>query len=1103
MPAREARGSSGGLGAGTVTGFRTISDMALRVEYAAYGTPATQRLGELVRRLKSGDPLAPITVVAPTNAAAVAARRLLGAEGQGIAAVDFLRIYGLAERLAGTQMASSPGRKPLSQRVLSATVRNALAGDPGLFDATARHPATEQTLVSCYKDLKEVPDPALDNLATQSSRAADVVRICRRVRDDLKARWYDEPDLIDMAIEQVESGAADTALGDIGHIVVYLPQSLTPSQGRLIAALADAAHVSAIVGITGNESADASVIESLGRMGASLANPAGIEVPHGHHIASAADEGEEMRIAVEKVVEAAKEGIPLSRIAVLCGGGADAIRLLQDHLCAAEIPFNGPSSRALADSLAGRGLIALLQLEDRGFRRSDVFALLAVTAPSLAADQTKPVPAPVAAWERVSRRAGVSQGAEQWAARLNQYAADLRDRADDENRIDDDPDLAEYRRERLHKDADQADSLARFTAELIADLTPDPPPATWNDWHRWVSGLIDRYLGDKQQRRDWPEDEQEAAEKIESALDCLADLDEIEANPRPGTFRASLLAELASPTPRIGSIGTGVLTGKIGDSLGMELERMILVGLAEGVFPHSPPDDPLLPDRERKAAGGHLALLSSRTGDLHRSLLAALASAGHSTMVYARGDFRRGAEQYPSRWLLDSATVLASRVVDSASLESFVDDGAAAWFEHVPSFSHRVANAAFCATAQEHRLQALLKHPNPAEALYADDPTGADDLGWDGGDGILRYGAEMVAGRASDRFTRFDGNLAGHEIPQPSAVSPTSLEAWADCPMRYFLQRVLRVQAAEEPEDLLEISALDKGSLIHSALEEFLQEQIDQGAVPAPSQPWRGEQRAQLLAIGRRLCDEAESRGLTGTPVYWRHHRSQILADLDRFLSEDDAQRQARGASPIACELAFGKDSELAAVPVELPNGRRVLFGGQADRVDANGLGRLLVTDYKTGKADRYRKLEKAQQGDEWDPVQRGTRLQLPVYGLAARAQTGNPEAPVRAQYWFVTAQEDFKTCGFELDKTVLDRFGESVAAITDGIEAGVFCDRPQSDKSDGRFSQRCEYCNSDRLGTSDRRQAWERKQEQPELAVYRDLCEPTDKEADSDVVGQ
>ena len=148
-----------------------------------------------------------------------------------------------------------------------------------------------------------------------------------------------------------------------------------------------------------------------------------------------------------------------------------------------------------------------------------------------------------------------------------------------------------------------------------------------------------------------------------------------------------------------------------------------------------------------------------------------------------------------------------------------------------------------------------------------------------------------------------------------------------------------------------------------------------------------------------------------------------------------------------------------------------------------------MVTDYKTGKSDPYRGLDEGSKN--WDPVQRGTRLQLPVYGLAALGGLADPDVPVRAQYWFVTGQQEFKTCGYPLDESVLSRFRDALGAITEGIGAGVFCDRPQPGQTDGAFSQYCDYCNADRLGTEDRRRKWERMQHRVELTGYRDLAEP------------
>ena len=140
--------------------------MSIQVICAPYGPAATERLGEQIAAFKNGDPLAPVTVVVPTNIAGLATRRALGATGRGIAAVNFLKLFDLAERLAGRQMATEFERRPLSGPVLSATVRSVLNSDPGLFRRSALHPATEQALARSYRDLRELSEDQLDTLST-------------------------------------------------------------------------------------------------------------------------------------------------------------------------------------------------------------------------------------------------------------------------------------------------------------------------------------------------------------------------------------------------------------------------------------------------------------------------------------------------------------------------------------------------------------------------------------------------------------------------------------------------------------------------------------------------------------------------------------------------------------------------------------------------------------------------------------------------------------------------------------------------------------------------------------------------------------------------
>ena len=1056
--------------------------MSIDVIPTPYGSPATDLLGKRIAELKDGDPLRMVTVVVPTNIAGIGARRALGARQGSLISVDFLKILDVAERLARRRLIEDGGR-PMSGPVLATAVRQVLDDEPGIFRAVSRHPATEQALVRSYGELRDLSEAAIEALAEQSHRAREVVRIHRRAREVLRRRWIDEFDLIDAAVEALATGAGARLAADLGPVVVYLPQRITNSQGRLVSSLAGVAELSIIAGFSGEGRADDLVRESLRRMGAPSPPPISQVAAADTRLISASDADEEVRAAVRRVVNAARSGAPLARMAILYGSRQPYASLVQEHLRSAGIEFNGPGGHTAAGSVVGRGLLTLLDLNGREFRRSDVFALLAaVSAGGMTGGARS-----VAAWERVGRRAGVVRGVEQWSERLGRFASEQREAAEAQRA---DPEGFEWRAKRLEREADDADRLAGFVAGLVADLLPEDFPDSWQRLCDWARKLIETYIGDERSREDWPQVEQDAADMVLDVLNHLATLDEIDSQPSAGVFRSTVAQELSAAAGRIGRVGRGVLTGPIGCSLGMDLDVVVVLGLAEGAFPDQPLDDPLIPDREREATGGELALRPDRREQQHLDLLATLASAETGVLVFARGDMGSGAERHPSRWWLDAAGELAGRPIAPDELKSLEVD----WLEFVPSFAGGTAGTEFPATAQEFRLQELEGCGGRVGEL-SNHPLIGDDA-------ILARGAELSRARASDRFTRFDGNLAGTRSSSPTegAVSATSLETWAKCPLRYFLRHILHVEPQEQAEQLLEISPLEKGSLVHRILERFLREQLDALTVPHPGTPWSPAQRTQLMEIAAEQCDQLEARGLTGKPAFWFHDRSQLLADLRLFLDEDDERRAELRATPIAGEWSFGMPTdEEGPLAVPLAAGREALFRGRIDRVDRVQSGGLIVVDYKTGKVTSdVQKLASIRRGrpartSEIDFVQRGKLLQLPVYGEAATAWQDRTGGPVSVQYWFVSGPGGSSVRGYPMTSAVRQRFEDVVKTIVGGIEAGVFCDRPEP--GDGPYSPWCDYCNADRLGTNDRRREWERKCDQPELAEYRDLAEP---EADS-----
>ena len=160
---------------------------------------------------------------------------------------------------------------------------------------------------------------------------------------------------------------------------------------------------------------------------------------------------------------------------------------------------------------------------------------------------------------------------------------------------------------------------------------------------------------------------------------------------------------------------------------------------------------------------------------------------------------------------------------------------------------------------------------------------------------------------------------------------------------------------------------------------------------------------------------------------------------------------------------------------MSLPDGRSVDFRGYADRIDVGADGTIHVVDYKTGRPDDYLKLS------EDNPDDLGRRLQLAVYGQAARMLMGAPDADVLAQYWFVSAKGRFKRVGYSVTPEVLARVGKTVGMIVEGIEAGVFPHHPTASSTDPWV--RCVFCDPDGLGVTDLRRQLDRKQSDLGLA--------------------
>ena len=1037
-------------------------------QFVPYGRPATEALVSVITDAQRDDPLAPVTVIVPSNFVGLSVRRLIGSdtlrvgERRGVANISFVTPFQLAEHVAADLLLDS---RPINNPVLGAAVRRALAEDPGPYGPVAQHEATEQALAGLFADLSNVDEAGLESMLEEGSTAAALaVGFYRAIASHLEG-FHTERDLAVAA-----SGRNDLAqrMEPFGHVVWYLPTPTTAALADFIGrVLTDAVSSSVVVGVSGAAEADESVWRTCAV--ADVSAPASRdaegdpEAATADHIVSVTDAAEEVREACARALQLVEDGVAPHRIGIFFPTPDPYVRIIEQQLDAAQIPSNGPNPRRLADSVAGRVLLSALDLPAQRWRRDRVMALISAGPLRSVDERVRPT-----AWDQLSRDAGVVADLADWRAKLERYLATTREQLDE-------LDPADERTARWHRTltdrVHDVPRLQQFIDHAATGVRAVGAAESWADKSAAATSLLAALLGPEHQHSGWPEPEQDAFARVEAALARLATLDDIEPSPSAAVFTRALRSELDVSRGRRGRFGHGVMYGPIASAVGHDLDAVFVLGAAEGVLPVPRRDDAILPEQVRISSLDQLESKSARLHHQHRAFLAALAAApeGRRTITFPRGSLRSSRHSLPSRWLLDSASKRAGATVhatDFASLGSDVVDT-------IASFSTGIIQSGMATSLDERDLVVLGQE-------------GRDPIGHPLAT-LAGRGFELQQARASAQFTEFDGNLAAVDTSLGDRpVSPSRLETWAACGLKYFMRYVLDVTDRDDPERTDELSALDRGSLIHVVLERFIQTSIDDGA-PDPSEPWSDAARARLHSIAAQVADEYEASGKTGRPINWRVQRDDLSDVLDRFVAADDEFRRSHLATPHSVELDLGVSSG-DSVQIELASGRRLAMRGLIDRVDTTTDGRVVVSDYKSGKGAKFEKMAA-------DPFVGGTTLQLGMYSEGALRHTGLESAS--AAYWMVES-EGQKRRGYGWNDDLRDRFHELLEAITTGIDRGVFAAAPGEWNTFRQTNESCSFCDYDSVCVRNRGEQAEAKATAPEVQVRLTLTPPASAEGDA-----
>jgi hypothetical protein len=1005
-------------------------------------------------------------VVVSSHQAGLHLRRKLAAIRY--ANVRFSVLSQLAESLSAGRLAAA-GRSPLTAVTQGALVRRALRAAGGPLAASAKQAGLVDLVAALARELRRSDDRTADinrirATGTTTSRAAlDAIAAYESYRAE--ARLYDDVDVLEAAAAAVDAGSAQTILHDTGAIVVHLPTRLDKPDALLLRSLANRTTV--VVALH-NLDVPEHPPTIAARLGATAQTT--IEAPPQQTTYTAViapDPIEEIRAAARNVLAATeRDAVPLYRTAIVYRDEDAYATALRDTLQAAKITPAVLGGRPLADSVAARGLLGLIRLREQKFARPAVLAWLSGLPHRSGVLRSQ------ARWDQLSRDAGVVRDAATWQTRLTKYANGREQTLAYLETETDDP-TVEARRAAIERDVNDARRIVEQVAAIDAATCPPDQP-TWQAHVEWALRLRDEFLTPDAA---WTAEDREASQMVEEVVRGLATAHSVEPTVSVAVFLRALDDALRSRRRPDGKLGTGVVIGPHRLLLGMDFDRVHVLGALEASFPAAAPVDPLL-------AGDPLDRRSQREAQERSDWLGALAAAdgGHVTVSAPILDIE-GRKVYPSPWLLELLVDGDTHPSATAVREGSVTHPR---LRRVQSADHALEGATPLNVAERRETEALAAYRAQTD-LARIALARREDL-------PLGRTLQTARARRSTALTEFDGNVAAvSELPLVArgltgeAQSATGIETWATCPFHFLLGRVLVVAPTEDVEDdrWWQIDAAVGGTLIHSILERFFRDVASTGH-PAPGEPYSDEDVRRMETIAAEEFDKVAARGEIGHPLVWANERAAILADLRTVLREDAEQRAAGGWRPAFLEQPFGfpdNENSWPAVTVPLPDGRSIVLRGYIDRVDRrNGAARVI--DYKTGR-------EASLDVTAANLLDGGRRLQLPLYAKAVRNHEraeGRPAPATSALYWYCTIRGGFKPRGIDVDDGIETALTDVLSGIDTGVRAGCFPQVPGEFEDYRGTCENCKYCDYDSLCPAGRDVLTAAKRDDAALAPYRAL---------------
>jgi len=761
---------------------------------------------------------------------------------------------------------------------------------------------------------------------------------------------------------------------------------------------------------------------------------------------------------VRNIQAEAAQGVPFDQMAVLLNSPSDYRSHLEEAFARADIPAYfasgttapDPSGRALlallscaADGLSARRFAEYLSLgqvpeatrsvesewqppmnelviasneESAGDEKlREESKLFTVPSEHSVIDGALRVPA---RWERLLVDSAVIGGKDRWLRRLDGLANEL------QVRIEEVSSEEEARVESIKRQLSDLQSLRAYALPLVRQLAELPNSASWGEWLHHLRELAVSSLRNP-----------------EGVMTTLAELEPMSAVGPVDLYEVQLVLQsrfhdlgVDPPKRRYGR----VFVGSIDSVRGLCFRVVFIPGLAERIFPRKIIEDPIFPDLQRKETD-----LTTRRERLEMERLGLRIAVGSAServyLSYPRIDVQQSRPRVPSFYALEALRAAEGQLPGFEEIASRAESTTRArlGWPAPEDPNHAIDEAEYDLALLEKLIQVPLEEATgAAHYLLTANPHLARALRarvrrwlrrWTPNDGLVDPG-ELAR-----------ESLAKHQLSARS-FSATALQNYANCPYRFFLSAILRLDLRQEPAAIEIIDPLTRGSLFHETQFEVLSTLKAEGLLPLGTNSLERAFEVVDTSLAR-LAAEYEDKLAPAIPRVWVDGVNSIRADLREWLRRMADSNE--GWIPDKFELSFGLTGRgpRASDPSSLDDAVQILsrlkLRGAIDLIERHSDGKYRVTDHKTGKARSPK-----------DTVVGGGKYLQPLL-YAAAAQKILEQYVESGRLYYCTADGGYEERVVPLDKENTESLDHVLSTIDQALRNGFLPAAPEEGACD------------------------------------------------------